>query len=492
MKVFISYATEDMAVAGTLYRKLSAAGAFVFQFGESETVGKSTWDQILASIRECDVFLLLVSSHSTHSRPVKEELDHAHYSHINTDEKNPSRLIPAIIERGVEPPPLIQHFTRFDLTSLETGVPRLLKQLGLAKASAGTPSSGPGSASLPDLDKLFEQYLRKNPQPSVASLWSEKAEKIVGNYHRLKPEEISPAIESSHLKTILRAQTVGGSKSPGTTPFAKYDDLLLGKLGAPESRGESGSTAKLAELLLEYDPEELSLTGPLRVPEVTATADGFEWKAVPGASAYAVQRSPTDAFWVPAEVYRGPETSFRLGGDVSSRGYYRVKAVSGTLRRDSAWSPVIRNVSILEPPTLVGPELPAPTLRVNSSPFGTVLTWTTVEHAFGYVLQRSGASGEGWRLLYEGGDTTYTDFPEVSGKRTLPPLFESLRPAARFASNPLLSHSDPADQFDASLTDLPRADEAPGRRSYRVKAKDILGRPGSGWSNVVVAGGKAG
>jgi len=470
MKIFISYATEDLAMAGTLYRKLSAAGAFVFQFGESETAGKATWEEILASIRQCDVFILLVSSHSVHSRPVKEELSYAHYWHINTDEKNPSRLIPAIIERSVEPPPLIQHFTRFDLTALETAMPRLLKQLGLEKRAVGTTALD--YASLPDPGEVFEKYLKKNPQPSVASLWSEKAEKIVTNYQLLKPKEITPALESSHLKTILRAQTGSGSTSADRKPFAKYakyDGLFLGVLAdTPEGQEQPDSTDRLSELLLTYDPKKALLSVPLSVPKVAATENGLEWKPVIGASAYAVERSTDKDYKLPVEVYRGTNTSYDIG-PLLTQAFYRVKAVGGVFRPDSAWSEPIRKTRLLAPSAYISTTLAAPTLRLKPSVFGIVLAWTKIDHAFGYVLERSdGVYLADWKVVYTGVANTYTDLKTTSGERNL------------------LHPYEPA-SFDTSFAGLTGlAHDHPRGRSYRVKATAVLG-PDSDWSNIVVA-----
>lgn len=52
------------------------------------------------------VFIVLISKSSLKSKPVKEEIDHAHYGYINRD--RPARLVPALVEAGVAPPTTIE------------------------------------------------------------------------------------------------------------------------------------------------------------------------------------------------------------------------------------------------------------------------------------------------------------------------------------------------------------------------------------------------
>src|SRR5215472_10679815 len=101
MKVFISYSSKDKPLAERLYADMKAAGADVFQFGKTERAGIDAWEQVLSWINQSDVFIVLLSSSSLASQPVKEEIAHAHYARINSSGKKPEYLIPAIIEEGV-------------------------------------------------------------------------------------------------------------------------------------------------------------------------------------------------------------------------------------------------------------------------------------------------------------------------------------------------------------------------------------------------------
>ena len=100
------------------------------------------------------------------SRAVKEELSYAHYCYVNSDSTHPNKLIPALIEQGVAPPVLIEHFTRLDLTVVKTGLTRLLGQLGLEKKAPAASATGLKYA-LPDPNEILLSYARKNPTPGV-------------------------------------------------------------------------------------------------------------------------------------------------------------------------------------------------------------------------------------------------------------------------------------------------------------------------------------
>ncbi len=131
-KIFISYATEDRPTAERLYADLRQAGAEVFEFERSAKSGTSAWTGIYESIDSSDVFIMLVSRNSLKSFPVKQEVEHAHYTYVNTEGAQPSRLIPAFLEEGVRPPNLLETFTGLPLYNYTISVKELITQLGLA------------------------------------------------------------------------------------------------------------------------------------------------------------------------------------------------------------------------------------------------------------------------------------------------------------------------------------------------------------------------
>ena len=146
MRIFISYSTQDLPTAETVFGELVAAGAEAFQFGQSDIIGQPSWEQVLDWICESDVFIVLISASALKSKPVREEIGHAHHSYINSDK--PDKIVSAIIESGVTPPRLIERFTRVDFVQYERGMARLMDQLGrqrrpVAKVSTGLSRPSP-------------------------------------------------------------------------------------------------------------------------------------------------------------------------------------------------------------------------------------------------------------------------------------------------------------------------------------------------------------
>ncbi len=133
-KVFISYSTKDRPTAEALYTDLQKAGADVFEFERTATPGSSAWDEVLGWIEASDVFIMLVSKSALKSRPVKAEVEHAHYQFLNSTPTRPGKLIPAMLETDVQPPRLLQRFTGLALYNYAAGVKQLIAELGLEVA----------------------------------------------------------------------------------------------------------------------------------------------------------------------------------------------------------------------------------------------------------------------------------------------------------------------------------------------------------------------
>src|SRR5262245_37623749 len=201
MKVFISYSTEDRKSAESLFDDVAAAGATVFQFGRTETFGRPSWEQVIDWINQSNAFIVLLSKSALASRPVKEEIEQAHYSYINRG--TPEKLIPAPIEPDVQVPKVIERFTGVDLVLYERGITRLMNQLGLQRRMTAGLLSTTTRTPLPDLSGVFEEYKKKHPEPTLAGLWSKDAEKIVANYNICKPSEIAEPERAFHLDSIL-------------------------------------------------------------------------------------------------------------------------------------------------------------------------------------------------------------------------------------------------------------------------------------------------
>src|SRR5262249_28583646 len=72
-------------------------------------------------------FVTFVSRSSLQSEPVLAEIDHAHWAHIN--KKRPERLIPVLLEPGVDPPTLLGRFSRYRLTDPIVGMQGLIAEV---------------------------------------------------------------------------------------------------------------------------------------------------------------------------------------------------------------------------------------------------------------------------------------------------------------------------------------------------------------------------
>ncbi len=133
-KVFISYSTKDRVTAEALYTDLRKAGADVFEFERTAKPGSSAWDEVLGWIESSNVFIMLVSKSALKSRPVKAEVEHAHYRFLNSTPTLPSILIPAMLETDVQPPRVLARFTKLDLCDYAAGIKQLIAELGLEVA----------------------------------------------------------------------------------------------------------------------------------------------------------------------------------------------------------------------------------------------------------------------------------------------------------------------------------------------------------------------
>lgn len=130
--VFISYASGEREMALRLRGDLEAAGADAWQFDQSAVPGTDAWDAILSRISESDYFVVLLSPQSVQSRAVREEIDHAHYSSLNSPERRPV-AIPLILDDSVTVPPKLARSVRivYRPTAHATVVSTIARAMGI-------------------------------------------------------------------------------------------------------------------------------------------------------------------------------------------------------------------------------------------------------------------------------------------------------------------------------------------------------------------------
>jgi TIR domain len=382
MKVFISYSSHDVATAQTVYNDMVRGGADAFQFSSSAIIGKPSWEQVLNWISESDAFIVLISQKALESKPVNEEIAHAHYRYINNS--RPEKIVPAIIEKGIKPPLLVERFTTVDFLDYKQGMSLLLMdQLGLERKAAFAKTSPVTRFPLVDLGPIFQEFKTKNPEPTEAELFSKDAETVLANYDLLEPREIKGPGRAKHLDLILSGlPSTSGSPKQSEVPkdgaLKDYDKWLLGY--------DPGNPKLVAESLLNWKP--WARRTRLNAPTLTQTSTGLSWIEVLGATGYVLEGSKTKKFTSSKELYRGPETSYLAPLDLDiGLLWFRVKAVGGALMPDSGWSDVVcmgwltrfnrrpwLAVNLLE----LDSTLAAPQLELTSL-LGPNLTWSAVE-----------------------------------------------------------------------------------------------------------------
>ena len=118
MKVFISYASEDKALAGNLEKKLKTDGFIVYRDKSTLKAGDKWRTTLVDKIQSCDFFILLWSTKSARSPPVLDEILTAH-QHSRT-------ICPCLIDK--EPIlPLLEDVQYIKLHNLNGDYKNLLK-----------------------------------------------------------------------------------------------------------------------------------------------------------------------------------------------------------------------------------------------------------------------------------------------------------------------------------------------------------------------------
>jgi hypothetical protein len=75
-RIFVSYNRHSLDVVKTLAQDLEAAGNHVW-FDQALTGGQRWWDNILANIRECEMFVFALTPESLDSHACRQELHYA-------------------------------------------------------------------------------------------------------------------------------------------------------------------------------------------------------------------------------------------------------------------------------------------------------------------------------------------------------------------------------------------------------------------------------
>ena len=163
MNIFISYNRQSKALAKTLADDIEALGHTVW-FDQELSGGQVWWDKILATVRDCDVFVFVLNPEALNSTACKREYGYA------TDLGKP--VLPVLVAEGVSVnllPPALSQIQFVDYRKQDRDA-----ALRLARALAAVPPTKPLPDPLP-------------PPPRGSHLLSRKS-------HRTGRDDIHPEL----------------------------------------------------------------------------------------------------------------------------------------------------------------------------------------------------------------------------------------------------------------------------------------------------------
>jgi len=147
-KIFISYNRESEVIAGTLVDDIQALGHTVW-FDQKLSGGQAWWDEILTTIRDSDVFVLVLSPKSLSSTACTREYGYA--------ASLGKPILPVLVSEGVSAnllPPVLSQIQFIDYREQDREA-----ALRLARALTSIPSPEPLPDPIPDPPEVPISYL---------------------------------------------------------------------------------------------------------------------------------------------------------------------------------------------------------------------------------------------------------------------------------------------------------------------------------------------
>ncbi len=120
-KVFLSYSTKDLETINMLKRVLGIEGVKIFLAEYSVAPGEKINEEIIKNLRECDLFIVLITKNSINSQYVQQEIGQAKAMN--------KKILPIITEPGVTPSGFISEIKYLDSSKEMNGSLLKLKEI---------------------------------------------------------------------------------------------------------------------------------------------------------------------------------------------------------------------------------------------------------------------------------------------------------------------------------------------------------------------------
>lgn len=216
--IFVSYNRESEVVAGTLVNDIQELGHTVW-FDQKLSGGQAWWDQILAQIRNCDVFVFVLSPESLNSTACKREFGYA--ADLGKS------ILPVMVSDGVSInllPSALCQIQFIDYQKQDRAA-----ALSLARALSNVPPPKPLPDPLPDVPKVPISYLGSlTEQVETASTLSHEEQSVLVSELRSSLRDSETIRDGRALLQKLRKR-----RDLLATIAAEIDELLANKEKTP-------------------------------------------------------------------------------------------------------------------------------------------------------------------------------------------------------------------------------------------------------------------
>jgi len=318
--IFISYHHQSVAIIKTLAEDIDALGHTVW-FDHELSGGQAWWDQILAKVRDCDVFVFVLSLESLNSTACNREYSYA------ADLGKP--ILPILVSDEVSTnllPPTLMKIQFVDYRKQDRD-----SALCLGKALTTVPPPEPLPEPLPDAPEVPISYLgtlTEQMEKKTGLSFEEQSAFVVDLKRSLRDPEFA-----DDARTLL--ERLRKRRDLLATIAEEIDEVLTSTIKAPSAEAKPQEITNEKEVLPKNsteprkEPSRAKIIQPLTTPAVTRPTTTL-WERLLCALFGAILGS---AVGVPAmETITGANDNWVVGL-LAGAGVAIAGAISGTDRR---------------------------------------------------------------------------------------------------------------------------------------------------------------